>query len=809
MSSVQGSSVAISSGAIERVKTLLDEIDGKAALTNLSSALALRQQLERNVTSPATAAALVEKLSGTQRDALREVLPSLPTVKAFFKDAFDRAPGPQDNVMSAQHGLERNVRDSRGTSEKVNDGRTIDVAAIHERLDEEPSGSSARRTRRPRRGEESEVVPSAGPPQATRINIIHDEPGAAEGPQAVDGIAPKARKVGAPAASAGPASATVEREPVAPVDGAPASVASTTASGAPADVDPEIHAALDQTIDFIKQHLSPRGTQLHREAVQIQEKLQRDSAEFDGYRKRHAELRGIPKAKRSTEEKAELRDLETKLRGAPDLKKLESDFRKIVGELEGMPNHVGLLGAWFGLEKNRPALDDDTTEGRRTLQIFDELAGRETNLPPDIKARIAEFRQTEEGKRLAALEPNMELTRSFPESFAKAFTTGEVNTGHPVLDNVVMHVLGGHLFREDDVRKLLTVVPSPSATAAAASAGGAPPRKPPSGSASAGPSGPSGPPTPPNPQSGPASAEDDKWFNAANRNWFGLSRVRHDQLKNDGHHELLHAIQEYNAKTQQMHLVSATRLNSMMALLNSGLPIESILLMFMGMMTENEEDKLRLKMAEIVVAEQFERTNRKLQADQNFARDLVKKYDAGIDLGEHRENINREQLDKMAGLTWTPHVSAQEAAESNARGNAFKTLRADGMDKLSAKLDKIQFKDGALDAEGLKELGLTADELKTAGIHNETELNLFKGQAAAHSDEHIDDLVNKREVKREARFVDVTLNPMDFGFTTKPSQAIVQELQVQMQNYKQMMETFTAVIRMLQDIVARITQNIR
>ncbi|MEZ0314685.1 MAG: hypothetical protein ACAI38_23190, partial [Myxococcota bacterium] len=294
-----------------------------------------------------------------------------------------------------------------------------------------------------------------------------------------------------------------------------------------------------------------------------------------------------------------------------------------------------------------------------------------------------------------------------------------------------------------------------------------------------------------------------------NRNWFGLSRVRHDQLKNDGHHELLQAIQEYQSKTQAMHITSATRLNSMMSILNSGLPIESILLMFMGMMTENEEDKLRLKMAEIVVAEQFERTNRKLQADQNFARDLVKKYDMGVELPEHRENINREQLEKMAGLTWTPQVTPEDAARSNARGNAFKKLRSDGMGELPEKLEKIQFKDGALDAEGLKAVGLSAENLKTAGIQNENDLLEFKAQAEAHSAKYIEDLIGEQPVAREARFVDVTLNPMDFGFTTKPSQALVQELQVQMQNYKQIMETFTSVIRMLQDIVARIVQNIR
>ncbi len=909
MSSVQGSGSTIPPNAIDRVRRILDHIDGKPGLADIAATRRLKDQLEENVTTPDSAAALVNQLSGAQRDVLREVLPSLPTIKALFKDAFDRAPGLQDNVNSPDHGRDRNVR--RSGSSKINDGRSVNVADIQGRLDESEPAASAPRPRR-RRGAEvgDEPVPQ-GEPKPTVTKVADQSPPEA-GPQAVDGVArkPRAPKPAAkatpvdgaansdtaPAASAG-ADATAKADdaagPAAAADGP-----KTTASGAPADVPADIHEALDQTLDFVKASLSPQSSKLYGEAMGIANKLQKDSEQFGSERAKQAQLKSL--AKRTPEQEEELAKLNAKLRGKTDPAKLAKQFEKIAKEWENMPNHSGLLKAYYGLEKNRPSLEEGTKEGDMTLMILDELVGRDSKLPPDIKAKIAAFRNTDEGKRMLSLRPNMDI--------AKALFEGKLDTRNPMVQAVLEQVNGGGLVSEEQVAAVLALPPpppepvEPPGTGHPAVGGGAPPSKPPRGPGGRGPVDPGDPSNIGGPSRNAASSIDqDKWFNPLNRNWFGMSRVRHDQLKNDGHTELLQAIQEYNSKTQQMHMTSATRLNSMMSILNSGLPIESILLLFMGMMTENEEEKLRLKMAEIVVAEQFERTNRKLSADQSFARDLVRKYMTVDGIApEQRENISKEQLEKMAGLVWSDLVTPQDAARENARGAAIKTLRADGVDKISSKLDSIKLQDRKLNTESLKEIGITPEALAAAGVHTEEDLAAFKREIADMAPEELEarlarkpadgeapeiaardnaratiisglradgmekvpeklarmnyspfdsealkklgltpemlktagvrtdadliefklkaknvpekdvqDMLAKKPVDREARFIDVTLNPMDFGFTTKPSQALVQELQVQMQNYKQIMETFTSVIRMLQDIVARITQNIR
>ncbi|MEZ0311916.1 MAG: hypothetical protein ACAI38_09070, partial [Myxococcota bacterium] len=560
MSSVQGSSSTISSGAVERVRKLLDELDGRPALNNLPAAMRLREQLEKNVKTTDSAAALVGQLSGTQRDVLREALPSLPTVKAFFKDAFDRAPGPQDNVMSAQHGLERDVRGSEGSSERVNDARSLNPADVQGRLRKkgEPAAADAPRTRRRRVEEEgASAVGSQTAQPATPGNAANNDPKAATDPKPVTGAARKARADGAaPVGAAANTDAPAAVGETEKVDGATAADGSKTASGAPADVPRDIHQLLDDTLDFIKMHLSPQSTKLYQEAIGIAEKLAQDSQALGQDRARQAELNAIPKEKRKPEEVAQLKELNAKLRGASDPKKLGKDFEKLAKQWGEIPNHAGLLQAYYGLEKNRPSIDEDTPEGRNTLAFFDELVGRDTNLPPDIKEKIAAFRQTDEGKRMLSIKPNMDVL--------KALSEGKLNTGNPFVKDVLERVSNGQLVSEAEVRAVLGM-PPPEGAAQNPGAGdptvppanGAPPKKPPHGP-DAGGNDHFDPARSPHNSNAAASAAaiNDKWFNPLNRNWFGLSRIRHDQLKNDGHHELLHAIQEYNHKTQSMHVTA-------------------------------------------------------------------------------------------------------------------------------------------------------------------------------------------------------------------------------------------------------------
>lgn len=804
MSSVQGPQ-QVTRGALDRIRTQLDMLNATSGISNTGALVRLKEQLEKNVVNGDTASDLAGKLSEDQRKVLARHVQAMPQVREFFKDSIGHLYSAGTDVNSRDFGKARSVRAQAGSTGRVSDGQMVTPASLKNKTAGEPvgatSGAAAKRSAEPTKARPVEQpakadgqdgvaqAPSAAAKgQATgprRVNIIDDETPVTGGAQQ----AQQAKAAGATSADGIDDVAGAEKVAGPEADGA------QTASGA-TPMPPSIDEIYEGVIAQLHAIVDPEATAWHERAETVRSQLTAAGAEIGFAEQRLNELKAIPAKDRTPEQKAEIAQFGKYLKANPSTAQVQKRLEEINAQIQETPSKVGLLNAYYGLkqrvegEPDRPgrAMDPKSREGRETLAILDEIFGRNSDLPPEMKAKIAEFRKTPEGKQILEIQPSLDLN--------DAVRNGRVKMSPDVLD-LMGQLKDGKLVSEDAVRKVLGM-PSKEEeeVAAKATAGGGGGAVPPGGGGGgAGVGGPG------------SGGSPDQWFNASNKNWFGLSRVRHDQLKNDGHNELLQAITDYNVKKQTMHMSQTTRLHSMMSLLNSGLPIESILLMFMGLMTENEEEKLKLKMAEIVVGEQFERTNSKLAADQNFARDLHKKYGLDGVAAEQRENLNKEQIEKMAGVTWTPSVTPEEASRDNARGRLFESMRAQGVGK--DKLEKLTFKDGKLDPEAVKELGLDPVDLEKAGIKDEAALETFKIKAADLSDDDIGELKLRKAVQSEVRFVDVTLNPSDFGFTSKPSQALVQELQVQMQNYKQIMETFTAVIRMLQDIVSRITQNIR
>ncbi len=799
MSSVQGPQ-QVTSGALDRIRTQLDQLAGSRGKSNTGALIGLKQQLERNVKNADVASDLTRKLNEDERKVLAQHVATVPQLRELFKDSLGYLYDAGKDVNNKDFGKARTVRAQAGSTQRVADGQMVTPASLKGKIEGEPvgatSGASAKRTAEPSKVRKLEETAKADAETGVASAPSNAAKGDATGPKRqvriIDDLSPQAggtepaEKVKAANTDAVDVAADADK-----VAGAGEVDGERTASGAKR-MPPSLDEIFQHAVDKIHEVVSPKTADIVNQARQYRDQLAYQDGQISMAEERLRELKAIPAAERKPEEKKEISTLSAALKTTSKID-IQNEFEKVAAFLAEVPSKVGLLASYYGLkhrlegqgaDKPGRAMDLETKEGRETLAVWNEIFGRESDLPPEMKAKIADFRKTPEGQQMLEMAPSITLY--------DALNQGRLDGSSPEIQRIIKDVEQGKFVEENTVRKLLGMPSKEEEQAMKAAAGGNGGQVPPGGGGIP----PTGPTDPGN-----------KWFNASNKNWFGLSRVRHDQLKNDGHHELLQAIQDYNIKQQTMHMSQTTRLHSMMALLNSGLPIESILLMFMGLMTENEEEKLKLKMAEIVVGEQFERVNRKLQADQNFARDLYKKYGSAEVAAAQRENINKEQIEKMAGLEWTKAVTPEEAFRDTARGRLFDSLRSRGIG--ADKLEKLTFKDGKLDPEAVKELNLNPEDIARAEITDEASLEAFKVKAVNLSDGDIEELKNKKVVQSEARFIDVTLNPSDFGFTNKPSQALVQELQVQMQNYKQIMETFTAVIRMLQDIVSRITQNIR
>ena len=495
-----------------------------------------------------------------------------------------------------------------------------------------------------------------------------------------------------------------------------------------------------------------------------------------------------PEKQRTADEKKEVRDYFDEKRSIETKRRNILKFAEPVAKIQTA--QAQLVEQFFDL-RGKGSLDTESTEGDFNNAILKHLAGHQgagltTEQAAKVDALFADPNVSDRVRNLPALLKTIdqvgEMLGKLPPgqqdtlgAEAKDFFKGWAINGKPPTN-------AGTFFQYLQQQMMAGMAPPQSNQPDSGTVTSANANAVTSSSASGG----------SNPSTGPDGS-----------NWYGLSKARRHELTKAGHTELLQAIDQYNSAQAAFYVQSGNRLSAMQGLLHSGMPIEAILVMFMALMTENEEHKLKVKMAEVAVAESFERTNRKIDSDCAYARDVLKSLRGKDNIAPENEefNVKYGDLRKKAGEIDVPGVTAEQAKfkVENAQERLCLFHGAEpppGMTK-----EQLLERHNTERRKGLEPLTLQ-------GIKDMPKDQLEIEEAKWPQEELEQDLLAK-EIPATVTLGDVSLNPSNYGFSTKSSSILTQEMQAQMQSYKQMIETMSGILRMLQDMVQKIVQNIR
>lgn len=346
--------------------------------------------------------------------------------------------------------------------------------------------------------------------------------------------------------------------------------------------------------------------------AQIQERVQ---AERD--------LRKLERSENpSAEERGAIDELKEKIAGyqALNLEAKVAQTQKLKTEAQQSVSRDEVLRIVHGLNGTRTdpkvALDLDvkTTEGRQFVGLMDRLAGRpNVHLKGEELEKLNEYLASPAGQQVGGLKADF-------DEFLSKMPAGDHSD---VLAAMVHSQMTQTPLSSEEIAKIQAVMTSgihapPDMQGAAGGGGG-------------GPSGPGGPTAP-------------------GGTTYGLTDKQKHDLRD--YPNASKGIETWTQLYSNFQYSVPHRINTMLGLLTSGMPIEGILLMFMCLMTENEEEKLKIKMAEVTVAEEFERANGEIEYRQKRAEAEWGAYEKG-DIASREQaskNIDWEQVQKDKDL---------------------------------------------------------------------------------------------------------------------------------------------------------------